>query len=163
MVNVSTDSRKEKYMTKTTLTTTAAAVVGTTTTTATTTTTTTIARMTKISYPHVVQLRLQIAHWQLLPRRERHQVLAVLDPGGRDQVPPPGQAPLVHLGRLEAHDGEDDDAGEHGRAAVGEGDDEGVASAVVVHGVVRGVSDQAAERQAKGEEDLKSSYFPKYF
>ena len=46
------------------------------------------------------------------------------------------------------HDGEDDDACEHGGGAVCEGDDEGVARAVVVDRVVRGVRDQAAEGQA---------------
>ena len=52
------------------------------------------------------------------------------------------------------HDGEDDDACEHGGGAVGECDDERVPRAVVVDGVVGGVGDEAAEGQAQREEDL---------
>ena len=66
----------------------------------------------------------------------------------------------VSLVRHEAHDGEDDEAGEDAGGAVGEGDEDGVPVAVVGELVVAGQGDQATEAGAQGVEDLRGSVRP---
>jgi len=60
----------------------------------------------------------------------------------------------------EAHDGEDDEAGEDAGGAVGEGDEDGVPVAVVGELVVAGQRDQPPEAGAQGVENLGSSVSP---
>lgn len=64
------------------------------------------------------------------------------------------QAAFVVEGGLEAVDGEGHDAGEYGGGAVDEGHDDGVLLAVAGGLVVAGEGNEAAEAQAKREEDL---------
>lgn len=54
----------------------------------------------------------------------------------------------------EAEDGEDDQGGQHRREEVDTRHGEGVAVAVVVLGIVRGVSNDRAKAKAQREEDL---------
>lgn len=70
------------------------------------------------------------------------------------------EAALVVKGRLEAVDGEGDDAGEDGGGAVDERDDDGVPLAVVARLVVAGEGDEAAKAQPQREEDLRGSTDP---
>lgn len=62
--------------------------------------------------------------------------------------------------RHEAHDGEDDEAGEDAGGAVWEGDEDCVSVAVVGELVVTGQSDQTTEAGAKGVENLGGSISP---
>lgn len=67
---------------------------------------------------------------------------------------------LIHERGLEAHDGEDDGAGIDGGEPVAERHEDGVLLHVVLHGVVGGEGDEAAERQTEGEEDLSGGVQP---
>ncbi len=58
------------------------------------------------------------------------------------------------------HDCKNDDDCKHGSKAVRESHDDRVPHAVVVGRVVRGVSDEAAEAEAEGKEDLSASLQP---
>ena len=55
---------------------------------------------------------------------------------------------------FEAQNGKDDDAGEDGSGAIGDGNDDGVSIAIVPHRHVRGVGDDAPKRQAQRKEYL---------
>ena len=66
----------------------------------------------------------------------------------------------VGLVSHEAHDGEDDEAGEDAGGAVGEGDEDGVPVTVVGELVVASQGDQAAEAGAQGVEDLRGRVRP---
>lgn len=70
------------------------------------------------------------------------------------------QTVLVSHGGLEAQDGEDDDAGEHGSEAVGEGHHESVLVAIVIDWIVGGEGNETAESQTQGEENLGSCLQP---
>lgn len=74
--------------------------------------------------------------------------------------PSPVYTAFVVKRRLEAVDGEGHDAGKYGRGAVDEGDDDGVALAVVAWLIVAGKGDEAAEAQAQREEDLRGGTDP---
>ena len=67
---------------------------------------------------------------------------------------------LIHKRGLETHDGEDDGAGVDGGEPVAERHEDGVLLHVVLHGVVGGEGDEAAERQTEGEEDLSGGVQP---
>ena len=61
---------------------------------------------------------------------------------------------------FESENGEDDDSGENGSGAVGDGNDDGVSKAVVFDGHVRSVGDHPTKRQTEREEYLGRSFQP---
>jgi len=72
------------------------------------------------------------------------------------------EALVVGHVRFEADDGEDDDAGEHGREAVGHGHQDGVPVAVVVDRVVGRKGNQPSERESQREKYLRARFQPNH-
>ena len=73
----------------------------------------------------------------------------------------PLQAALVVEGGLKAIDGEGDDTGKDGGAAVDHGHDDGLLLKVVVVLVVAGKGDEGSKAQAQREEDLSGRVDPR--